>query len=135
MNDLKEMSSFKSEARLDMLKERTKRCVCKFCGNKLRLKRIIFSSYEEVRVEIFCEKCNRIEFGVEPEINILLRKASYMNNYSTVLFPVPHGASITEEGTTNVTSQTLKDFIKCTSYLCNTILSNSFFPSLLFFIA
>ena len=43
MNDLKEMSNFKSETRLNMLKERTKRCVCKFCGEKLRLKRIIFS--------------------------------------------------------------------------------------------
>lgn len=51
-------------------------------------------------------------FGVTPEINILLRKASYMGSYSTVLFPVPHGASVDEEeGETSVTSQTLKDFI------------------------
>ena len=51
-------------------------------------------------------------FGVTSEVNILLRKASYMGSYSTVLFPVPHGASVEEEeGTTAVTSQTLKDFI------------------------
>lgn len=62
------MEDYNSEDRLTMLKGRTKRCVCKFCGGKLRLKRIIFSSYEAVRVEIFCESCNRIEFGVEPEI-------------------------------------------------------------------
>lgn len=67
--------------------------------------RHVFENSEEARTPAF------LIFGVEPEINILLRKASYMNNYSTVLFPVPHGASITEEGTTNVTSQTLKDFI------------------------
>lgn len=62
------MKDFNSDDRIAMLKRRTKRCVCKFCGGNLRLKRIIFSSYESVRVEIFCEKCNRIEFGVEPEI-------------------------------------------------------------------
>ncbi len=59
---------FQSEKRLDMLKKRTKRCVCKYCGGNLRLRRIIFSDYEDARVEIFCESCNRIEFGVEPEI-------------------------------------------------------------------
>lgn len=51
-------------------------------------------------------------FGLQPELNILLRKASYMSAYSTVLFPVPHGvARATEEGETAVSSQTLKDFI------------------------
>ena len=51
-------------------------------------------------------------FGLQPELNILLRKASYMSNYSTVLFPVPHGVAVkTEEGETIVSSQTLKDFI------------------------
>ena len=61
-------SEHNSKNRVDMLKERTKRCVCKFCGSNLRLKRIIFSNYEEARIEIFCPKCGRIEFGVEPEI-------------------------------------------------------------------
>lgn len=51
-------------------------------------------------------------FGLEPELNILLRKASYMSSFNTVLFPVPHGVTIeTEEGATSVSSQTLKDFI------------------------
>lgn len=51
-------------------------------------------------------------FGLEPELNILLRKASYMNTFDTVLFPVPHGTNIElEEGATSVSSQTLKDFI------------------------
>ena len=51
-------------------------------------------------------------FGLEPELNILLRKASYMASFSTILFPVPHGTTIaTAEGETAVSSQTLKDFI------------------------
>ena len=53
-----------------------------------------------------------IIFGLEPELNILLRKASYMNSFSTVLFPVPQGVTVeTEEGETSVSSQTLQDFI------------------------
>ena len=51
-----------------MLKKRTKRCVCKYCGGKLKLRRIIFSDYEDARIEIFCDSCDRIEFGVEPAI-------------------------------------------------------------------
>lgn len=63
-----ENTSFKSEKRIEMLKKRSRRCVCKYCGGKLRLRRIIFSEFEEARVEIFCNECDRIEFGVEPEI-------------------------------------------------------------------
>lgn len=54
--------------RVEMLKRRTKRCMCKFCGGRLRLRRIVFSDYEDARTEIFCPECDRIEFGVEPEI-------------------------------------------------------------------
>ena len=34
----------------------------------MRLKRIEFSEYEDARIEIYCEQCGRIEYGVEPEI-------------------------------------------------------------------
>lgn len=68
MDTLKEKIDFKSKKRIDMLKKRTKRCVCKYCGGRLKLRRIIFSDYEEARIEIFCKDCNRIEFGIEPEI-------------------------------------------------------------------
>lgn len=57
-----------NEKRLSMLKDRTKRCVCKYCGGHLRLKQITFSQYDDARIEIFCEDCDRLEFGVEPEI-------------------------------------------------------------------
>ncbi len=50
-------------------------------------------------------------FGVKEDIHILLRKASYMSNYGVVLFPVPHGATIENNGETQVSTQYLKDFI------------------------
>ncbi len=68
MESLQEKINFQSEKRIDMLKKRTRRCRCKYCGGKLKLKRIIFSDYEDARIEIFCDSCDRIEFGVEPEI-------------------------------------------------------------------
>lgn len=55
-------------SRAATLKARTKRCVCKYCGGQLELRRIIFSDYEEARIEIFCTQCDRIEYGVEQEI-------------------------------------------------------------------
>lgn len=57
-----------SEERIALLKERSKRCVCKYCGNRLHLKRIIFSEIEEAQIELYCEYCDRIEFGVEWEV-------------------------------------------------------------------
>ena len=68
MTELKEKIQFQSEKRINVLKKRTKRCLCKYCGNKLKLRRIIFSTYEDARIELFCNGCNRIEYGVEPEL-------------------------------------------------------------------
>lgn len=59
---------YAAESRIENLKQRIGRCVCKFCGGPLSIKRITFSDFEEARLEIFCEACDRIEFGVEPEI-------------------------------------------------------------------
>lgn len=59
---------YKDMNRIEKLKERTRRCVCRYCGSHLEIRRIIFSEYEDARVEIFCPNCDRIEFGVEPEI-------------------------------------------------------------------
>jgi Flp pilus assembly protein CpaB len=68
--------------------------------------RNVFENTDETRTPAY------LIFGVTDEINILLRKASYMSSYSTVLFPVPHGGSVsTEDGETMVSSQTLKNFI------------------------
>lgn len=68
MHQVSEMIDFDSQKRIDSLRKRTKRCVCKYCGGKLKLKRIIFSQHEEGRIEIFCSECDRLEFGVEREI-------------------------------------------------------------------
>lgn len=54
--------------RVETLKQRARRCCCKYCGGELWLKRITFSEYEDARVELYCEQCERIEYGTEPEI-------------------------------------------------------------------
>lgn len=54
--------------RTAMLEKRSERCVCKYCGGRLRIKSISFNEFVEGRSELFCNHCNRIEFGVEPEI-------------------------------------------------------------------
>ncbi|MEE0509795.1 MAG: hypothetical protein UDG94_01030 [Peptococcaceae bacterium] len=64
---MKELS-YKTEGRTEMLKARTKRCVCKYCGSRLKLKQLNFSEHDDARIEIFCKNCDRIEFGVEQEI-------------------------------------------------------------------
>lgn len=60
--------SYQAKGRVESLKRRAERCLCKYCGEKLKLRRIIFSDHEDARVEIFCDQCDRIEYGVEPEI-------------------------------------------------------------------
>lgn len=50
-------------------------------------------------------------FGVKEELHILLRKASYMTSNGVVLFPVPHGATVENDGETQVSTQYLKDYI------------------------
>lgn len=66
-NSLKNVGA-ESNTRIQMLKGRTKRCVCKYCGGKLKLRRVIFSDYEDACVEIFCTDCERMEFGIEKVI-------------------------------------------------------------------
>ena len=65
----------------------------------------VFENTEESRTP------STIIFGIKEEIHILLRKASYMNEFSVVLFPVPHGGTVATEGETVVSTQYLKEFI------------------------
>lgn len=66
----------------------------------------VFENTEEERIPAF------LIFGVKDEINILLRKASYMSEFSVELFPVPHGAKYeSATDSTQVSTQYLKDFI------------------------
>lgn len=63
MNDL-----YWAEDRVRQLKQRKNRCVCKYCGGPLTIKSILFGDVTDARIELYCEQCERIEFGVEPEI-------------------------------------------------------------------
>lgn len=67
--------------------------------------RHVFENSDEARVPA------TLIFGVTEEINILLRKASYMGDYSVELFPVPRGGTSTTVGDIQVSTQQLKDFI------------------------
>lgn len=68
--------------------------------------RDVFENSDESRIP------SSLIFGVKPEINILLLKAKYMTAFSADLFPVPHGGTANiQDGATEVSSQTLKDFI------------------------
>lgn len=80
----------------------------------------VFENSDAERVPAF------LIFGLTPEHNILLRKASYMSAYSVVLFPVPHGATIeTEETSTIVSSQTLQNFINANTVANDELLNNT----------
>ena len=54
--------------RIKELKERISRCVCRYCGGELSLHKITYAAYDEAKIDIFCDNCDRIEFGVEPEV-------------------------------------------------------------------
>lgn len=56
------------DSRILKLKERAVHTVCKYCGSKLHLKRIVFHEINEAHVELYCENCERIEYGVEQEV-------------------------------------------------------------------
>ena len=57
-----------SQERLQELKARSHRCVCKYCGSRLQVRLIDFGQIAMANLEIFCENCGLIEYGTEPEI-------------------------------------------------------------------
>lgn len=65
----------------------------------------VFENTEEDRIPAF------LIFGVSERINILMRKANYMSEYSVVLIPVPHGGQIQTDAETQVSTLYLEDFI------------------------
>ena len=58
----------RARERLASLKKRTKNCCCRYCGGRLSLRRILYGVADNGRVEIFCDECDRIEYGVQVEI-------------------------------------------------------------------
>ena len=61
-------SEYYSGERIKALKKRVQRCKCKYCGGELVVRQLAFNHIEEARIEIFCSRCNRMEYGVEPEV-------------------------------------------------------------------
>ena len=80
-----EENRFNDELRLDGLKWRVKNCKCKYCGAPLRLRRILYGNNPQGRVEIFCTECNRIEYGVEPEIYTVAKY--FVEEFNFNIFP------------------------------------------------
>lgn len=70
---------------LDTLKARAARCVCKYCGKPLKVERIMYHNCEAARSELFCPKCGRIEFGVEPEVYLAAKH--YVDTFRFNLYP------------------------------------------------
>ena len=72
-NELKDKISLinRDDAEANRIKElrfRATHCVCRYCGQKLDLRKITYAAYNQVRIELYCEQCNRIENGTEKEI-------------------------------------------------------------------
>ena len=57
-----------SQERIEELRSRSKRCVCKYCGSRLKVRLIDFGQIETANLEIFCTSCGLIEYGTEPAI-------------------------------------------------------------------
>ena len=54
-------------------------------------------------------------FGLDEEIHILLRKATYLSGVE--LIPVPHGGAITSEGETRVSTEYLRNYINANTIM------------------
>ena len=86
-----------NEKRVNVLKKRVERCVCKSCGGPLSLRKIDFNDFEDARIEIFCEHCNRMDFGIEPEI--FTSAQYYVDEYKINLYPDMGNNNVTRKMT------------------------------------
>lgn len=66
--DIKLFREKDDSERITKLKKRTSRCVCKFCGHPLELRKITYAAYDEAKIDIYCNTCQKFENGVEPLI-------------------------------------------------------------------
>ncbi|MBO4947951.1 MAG: hypothetical protein J6C02_01005 [Peptococcaceae bacterium] len=74
-----------NEKRLDVLKKRVQRCVCKSCGGPLSLRQLDYNEFEDARIELFCEHCDKLEFGIEPELYTSAQY--YVDEYRVNFYP------------------------------------------------
>lgn len=54
--------------RIKHLKKRATHCCCRYCGGELHVRQIIFYTQADARIELYCDQCQKIEYGVEKEI-------------------------------------------------------------------
>ena len=85
MSILSEEKKYNDLTRLEDLKWRVKNCRCRYCGAPLRLRRILYGNSPQGRVEIFCTECDRIEYGVEPEIYVVSKY--FVEEFNFNIFP------------------------------------------------
>ena len=53
--------------RVERLKQRAKYCCCRYCGGELHVRQIVFHTQAAARIELYCDQCQKIEYGVEQE--------------------------------------------------------------------
>lgn len=85
MSILSEEKKYSEMTRLEDLKWRVKNCRCRYCGAPLKLRRILYGNSPQGRVEIFCTECDRIEYGVEPEIYAVSKY--FVEEFNFNIFP------------------------------------------------
>ena len=54
--------------RMEDLISRSERCCCKQCGGKLEIRIVVYNKYGGSGAELYCDHCQKIEYGTEPEI-------------------------------------------------------------------
>lgn len=54
--------------RMEDLISRSERCCCKQCGGKLEVRIVVYNKYGGSGAELYCDHCQKIEYGTEPEI-------------------------------------------------------------------
>lgn len=53
---------------MEDLVSRSERCCCKQCGGKLEVRIVVYNKYGGSGAELYCDHCQKIEYGTEPEI-------------------------------------------------------------------
>lgn len=54
--------------------QRKKDCVCKYCGGPLEIRLIIHNQYGGQGLDLYCPGCDKIEFGIDPQIYEIAKK-------------------------------------------------------------
>lgn len=62
------MAKQEKSLRVEHLKKRAQRCCCRYCGGILQVRQIVFHSQAAARVELYCEQCQKLEYGIEKEL-------------------------------------------------------------------